>query len=209
MTASSTVRGSGATPVGPRAIVLNESPSATPSGSYSAVNSNGVTVNIIGIGKGLVVVGVHACLGKDELIRGSTFVPHRFLLSSSSVASPIIIIIIITPTYTFPGPIRPPPIQTLRRRLRRRCPLPDHPHPPHPPSHSPSPSSGSRPSSPPLMGHHLRFLHVRSRSDRTKHGRMGLRDGPLGWEGWIVGWGGEWGGVGEEAGDEGGRDRVR
>jgi hypothetical protein len=37
--------------VGPRAIVLNESPSVTPSGSYSAANSNGVTVNIIGIGE--------------------------------------------------------------------------------------------------------------------------------------------------------------
>jgi hypothetical protein len=47
--------------VGPRAIVLNESPSVTPSGSYSAANSNGVTVNIIGIGessgRSLLVVG--------------------------------------------------------------------------------------------------------------------------------------------------------
>lgn len=52
MTATTTARRPPSTvAVGPRAIVLNESPSVTPSGSYSAANSNGVTVNIIGIGE--------------------------------------------------------------------------------------------------------------------------------------------------------------
>jgi hypothetical protein len=54
MTATTTARRPPSTvAVGPRAIVLNESPSVTPSGSYSAANSNGVTVNIIGIGESM------------------------------------------------------------------------------------------------------------------------------------------------------------